>query len=217
MNAYAACGEVQALAGQLLLRLRGGEQKVCHARNLGKPGHWSGENIGPHARRIRQIHIRVKAETKVQSRWVFDCTLPAKDRLVDVTDFQRFLQENIKVQGKTGNLGARRGDDKPLVVVYVEAGVRVVVKSYTKISKRYVKYLAKQYLYRERARDFIWVVAAGKATYKLRYYNFDEVAKTAQAPSGTAAAGARAPPHLPPQCRALQVTRGHSVLVCLLS
>ena len=36
-----------------------------------------------------------------------DCTQPADDEILDVSDFEKFLLQRVKVDGKTGNLGEK--------------------------------------------------------------------------------------------------------------
>ena len=44
---------------------------------------------------------------------------------------------------------------------------------------RYVKWLVKKYLYKKGMRDFQWIVAGGKRSYKLKYYNHEDLKSTA--------------------------------------
>jgi large subunit ribosomal protein L22e len=79
---------------------------------------------------------------------------------------ETFLRERIKVKGKAGKLGdavkIRRDKSK----VYVTAQ--------PPFSKRYLKYLTKKFLKKQRLRDWLRVVAKDKATYELRYFNIHE-------------------------------------------
>uniref|UniRef100_A0A8C5VRB6 Large ribosomal subunit protein eL22 n=1 Tax=Microcebus murinus TaxID=30608 RepID=A0A8C5VRB6_MICMU len=38
-------------------------------------------------------------------KFTLDCTHPVEDRIMDAANFEQFLQERIKVNGKAGNLG----------------------------------------------------------------------------------------------------------------
>ncbi|KAG5330764.1 RL22 protein, partial [Acromyrmex heyeri] len=42
---------------------------------------------------------------KVSVRFTIDCTHPVEDNIMDVTNFEKYLQEKIKVGGKTNNFG----------------------------------------------------------------------------------------------------------------
>jgi large subunit ribosomal protein L22e len=84
--------------------------------------------------------ISKKKAAKVNLKFILDCTQVAQDQLLQPKNFSEFLQQKIKVQNKTGNLGDSvkvETDDK-----------KVTVKSTIPLSKRYLKYLAKKYLKR---------------------------------------------------------------------
>jgi len=53
---------------------------------------------------------------------------PVGDKLIDINDLERYLRENIKVQGKTGNLAAGKLADQPRVIVFVEKSARVIMQ-----------------------------------------------------------------------------------------
>merc|ERR1711997_283162 len=42
---------------------------------------------------------------KTTLRFTVDCTHPVEDGIMDVTNFEKYLLERIKVDGKTGNFG----------------------------------------------------------------------------------------------------------------
>jgi hypothetical protein len=69
---------------------------------------------------------------------VLDCTTAETDSILDVANFEKFLKERIKVNGKAGALGdaVTVGKDKS----------KIVVTSENPFSKRYLKYLSKKYL-----------------------------------------------------------------------
>jgi len=176
------------------LQLRGGFEAAPFFKptNLGQPNAWSGQNIGPKEKRMKFLHAKARPAVKVQSRWYIDCTRPVGDKLIDINDLERYLRDNIKVQGKTGNLAAGKLADQPRVTVYVEKSARLIMQSYIPVAKRYIKYLIKNYLHKRGLRDFVWCVAAGKASYKLKYYNIEDIKSAASAPTHDAAAAAAA-------------------------
>ena len=45
-----------------------------------------------------------KKETK---KFTIDCTAPADDEILDVANFEAFMLQRVKVDGKTGNLGEK--------------------------------------------------------------------------------------------------------------
>mgnify|MGYP002049393693 CR=1 FL=1 len=78
---------------------------------------------------------------------------------------EKFLQDRIKVGGKTGNLGD--------VVTVSREKANVTVAADTQFSKRYLKYLTKKYLKKQQLRDYLHVVATLKTTYELRYFSIN--------------------------------------------
>eukprot|EP00908_Phaeocystis_cordata_P006545 Transcript_17166.p2 GENE.Transcript_17166~~Transcript_17166.p2 ORF type:complete len:136 (-),score=43.91 Transcript_17166:150-557(-) len=79
---------------------------------------------------------------------------------------EKFLQDRIKVSGKTGNLGD--------LVTISRDKAKVTVASDIPFSKRYLKYLSKKYLKKQQLRDWLHVIANAKASYELRYYNIHD-------------------------------------------
>eukprot|EP00930_Biecheleria_cincta_P084544 TRINITY_DN739_c0_g4_i1.p1 TRINITY_DN739_c0_g4~~TRINITY_DN739_c0_g4_i1.p1 ORF type:complete len:125 (+),score=35.59 TRINITY_DN739_c0_g4_i1:59-433(+) len=108
----------------------------------------------------------VKGGKKQQMKFVIDCQQPADDNIVEPKDFEKFLTNRIKVEGKTGNLGEKVSisRDKSKITVNAEAP----------FSKRYLKYLAKKYLKSQQLRDFLRVVAPSKTSYEMRYFNIND-------------------------------------------
>lgn len=74
---------------------------------------------------------------------------------MDLSSFEKFLQERIKVEGKTGILGdkVKITQDKSRIVVTIND---------IAFSKRYLKYLTKKYLKKFSVRDYLKVVASNK-------------------------------------------------------
>jgi large subunit ribosomal protein L22e len=75
------------------------------------------------------------------------------------------LQDRIKVDGKTKNFGNN--------VTIERKKSKVTVTSNIDFSKRYLKYLSKKYLKKNNLRDWLRVVASGKETYDLRYFQIN--------------------------------------------
>uniref|UniRef100_A0A7S0TG10 Large ribosomal subunit protein eL22 n=2 Tax=Hemiselmis andersenii TaxID=464988 RepID=A0A7S0TG10_HEMAN len=99
-------------------------------------------------------------------KFYLDCTTAETDSILDVSNFEKYLKENIKVMGKAGNLG-------DAVVVGKEKS-KITVTSEMAFSKRYLKYLAKKYLKKHQMRDFLRVVSTNKSTYELKYYHIEQ-------------------------------------------
>lgn len=79
---------------------------------------------------------------------------------------EKYLLERIKVNGKTNNLGNA-------VSMGREKNTKLVLSSDIPFSKRYLKYLTKKYLKKNNLRDWLRVVASGKDTYELRYFQIN--------------------------------------------
>ncbi|XP_061286985.1 ribosomal protein eL22-like [Bos javanicus] len=103
-----------------------------------------------------------------KSTWKFnlDLTHPVEDGIFDLGNFEQFLWEKVKVNGKTVNLGN---------VVHIERFKnKIIVISEKQFSKRYLKYLTKKYLKKNNLRDWLRVVASDKETYELRYFHISQ-------------------------------------------
>ncbi|XP_067290420.1 60S ribosomal protein L22-like 1 [Pseudorasbora parva] len=110
----------------------------------------------------------VVKKNKKGARWNFtlDCTHPVEDGILDSANFETFLKEKVKVNGKTGNLGN--------VVQIVRQKNKINVTSEKQFSKRYLKYLTKKYLKKNNLRDWLRVVASDKESYELRYFQISQ-------------------------------------------
>jgi len=97
-------------------------------------------------------------------KFVIDYSKPASDGVFDGADFEKFLHDRIKVDGKAGQLGES-------VKITRDGNTKVTVTSNIAFSKRYLKYLTKKFLKKNSLRDWIRVVAASKDVYQLRFYN----------------------------------------------
>jgi large subunit ribosomal protein L22e len=82
--------------------------------------------------------------------------------------FETFLQERIKVEGRPGDLSQR------ISVAVASNVVTVVVQPGTVFAKRYLKYLTKKFLKKHQLRDWLRVIANGKTSYELRYFNIQQ-------------------------------------------
>merc|ERR1711935_774674 len=74
------------------------------------------------------------------AKFAIDYTVPLQDGLLvnGGANFETFLQERIKVNGKTGNLGDKVTIQREKSKIYVTAELP--------FSKRYLKYLTKKFL-----------------------------------------------------------------------
>lgn len=81
-------------------------------------------------------------------------------------NFEHFLKEKVKVNGKTGNLDN---------VVHTEHfKKKITVVSEKQFSKRYLKYLTKKYLKKNNLRDRLQVVASDKETDELQNFQISQ-------------------------------------------
>nr|ALS05135.1 60S ribosomal protein L22 [Labidocera rotunda] len=106
-----------------------------------------------------------KLGKKNQIKLVIDCTHPVEDGIMNCADFEKYLQERIKVGGKTSNFG----NDLTLE----RAKTKINLTSNVPFSKRYLKYLTKKYLKKNNLRDWLRVVASSKDAYELRYFQIN--------------------------------------------
>eukprot|EP00123_Amoebidium_parasiticum_P019320 comp24533_c0_seq1/m.46768 comp24533_c0_seq1/g.46768 ORF comp24533_c0_seq1/g.46768 comp24533_c0_seq1/m.46768 type:complete len:120 (-) comp24533_c0_seq1:408-767(-) len=103
---------------------------------------------------------------KTTVKLVIDCIVPVNDNIFDVANFEKFLHERIKVEGRTGNLG-----DK---VAIASDKTKITVTAEAPFSKRYLKYLTKKYLKKITLKDYLRVISTEKNEYALRYYDVNE-------------------------------------------
>jgi len=85
---------------------------------------------------------------------------------MDAASFEKYLHDRIKVNGKAGVLG-----DK---VKIRREKTKININSSTPMSKRYLKYLTKRFLKKQSLRDWLRVIANGKTSYQLRYFNIQQ-------------------------------------------
>uniref|UniRef100_A0A8C1HHA7 Large ribosomal subunit protein eL22 n=1 Tax=Cyprinus carpio carpio TaxID=630221 RepID=A0A8C1HHA7_CYPCA len=107
----------------------------------------------------RQTFVK---RNKKGASWKFtlDCTHPVEDGILDSANFETFLKEKVKVNGKTGNLG----------------NVVQIVRQKNKINLLHQRaaYLTKKYLKKNNLRDWLRVVASDKESYELRYFQISQ-------------------------------------------
>ncbi|XP_076818222.1 large ribosomal subunit protein eL22-like isoform X4 [Clavelina lepadiformis] len=106
-----------------------------------------------------------KKKKTATKKFTLDCTHPVEDGIMDASNFEQFLKDRIKVNGKTNNLGQQ--------VLIETLKNKVVVTCEIPFSKRYLKYLTKKYLKKNNLRDWLRVVASTKENYELRYFQIN--------------------------------------------
>lgn len=97
---------------------------------------------------------------------MIDCLAPVQDQVFDPANFEKFLHDKIKVNGKAGQLSD--------TIVIARDKTKVIVTAELPFSKRYLKYLTKKYLKKQQLRDYLHVVATNKTTYELKYFSVNE-------------------------------------------
>ncbi|EFJ30734.1 hypothetical protein SELMODRAFT_270704 [Selaginella moellendorffii] len=105
---------------------------------------------------------------KKKATFTIDCGKPVEDKIMEIASFEKFLQDRIKVGGKTGVLGD--------TVTITRERNKISVTSENAFSKRYLKYLTKKYLKKHNVRDWLRVIASNtdRSVYELRYFNIAE-------------------------------------------
>lgn len=103
-------------------------------------------------------------KTTAKHKFIIDYSKPAADGVFDGAEFEKFLHDRIKVEGKAGQLGDS-------VKVTRDGNTKITVTCNIPFSKRYLKYLTKKFLKKNSLRDWIRVVASSKDNYQLRFYN----------------------------------------------
>ncbi|KAK4086484.1 hypothetical protein Purlil1_9100 [Purpureocillium lilacinum] len=98
------------------------------------------------------------------AQFIINAQQPASDKIFDVSAFEKFLQDRIKVEGRTNNLGDN--------VVIQQAGEgKIEVIAHNELSGRYLKYLTKKFLKKQQLRDWLRVVSTSRGVYELKFFN----------------------------------------------
>ncbi|KAL2073414.1 hypothetical protein VTL71DRAFT_10738 [Oculimacula yallundae] len=103
-------------------------------------------------------------QAKVTHKFIINASQPASDKIFDVSAFEKFLQDKIKVDGRVGNLGE-------IVQISQIGDGKIEVIAHTQFSGRYLKYLTKKFLKKQQLRDWLRVVSTSKGVYELRFFN----------------------------------------------
>ena len=120
----------------------------------------------PKVAKAKDIAKKKEGDVKAAKNFWIDCSKPVEDKVFNPTNFAEFLRQRIKVGGRTGRLGDSikvTSDEK-----------KVTIRSDLPFSKRYLKYLTKKYLKKHNLREFLYVVAANKASYQIKYFNIQQ-------------------------------------------
>ncbi|XP_058160539.1 large ribosomal subunit protein eL22 isoform X1 [Dasypus novemcinctus] len=133
---------------------------------------------------VKKLVVKGGKKKKQVLKFTLDCTHPVEDGIMDAANFEQFLQERIKVNGKAGNLGGgvvtiERSKSKITVTSEVPFSKRPGVGMFISFTpwdnlERYLKYLTKKYLKKNNLRDWLRVVANSKESYELRYFQINQ-------------------------------------------
>uniref|UniRef100_A0A4W4EXR8 Large ribosomal subunit protein eL22 n=1 Tax=Electrophorus electricus TaxID=8005 RepID=A0A4W4EXR8_ELEEL len=107
----------------------------------------------------KQPIIKSGKKKKQVLKFTLDCTHPVEDGIMDAANFEQFLQERIKVNGKAGNLGG---------------GAIAIERSKIFFAEVYEFHLTSKYLKKNNLRDWLRVVANTKESYELRYFQINQ-------------------------------------------
>lgn len=125
-------------------------------------------------------------------QFIINASQPASDKIFDVSAFEKFLQDRIKVDGRTNNLGDN-------VVIQQSGDGKIEVIAHNELSGRYLKYLygppfslprssrsiileeclaknllqnrTKKFLKKQQLRDWLRVVSTSRGVYELKFFN----------------------------------------------
>ncbi|KAJ9156687.1 hypothetical protein NKR23_g1007 [Pleurostoma richardsiae] len=109
-------------------------------------------------------HTKKAGTKKVTKKFVINASQPASDKIFDVSAFEKFLNEKIKVDGRVGNLG-------DTIVISQQGDGKVEIIAHNELSGRYLKYLTKKFLKKMQLRDWLRVVSTSKGVYELKFFN----------------------------------------------
>ncbi|KAI3393468.1 hypothetical protein diail_4232 [Diaporthe ilicicola] len=102
--------------------------------------------------------------SKTTKKFTINASQPASDKIFDVSAFEKFLNEKIKVEGRVGNLG------ETIQISQVGDG-KIEIIAHNELSGRYLKYLTKKFLKKMQLRDWLRVVSTSKGVYELKFFN----------------------------------------------
>ncbi|KHN96645.1 Ribosomal protein L22e [Metarhizium album ARSEF 1941] len=101
---------------------------------------------------------------KQTKKFIINAQQPASDKIFDVSAFEKFLQDTIKVEGRTNNLGDN-------VIVQQQGEGKIEIIAHNELSGRYLKYLTKKFLKKQQLRDWLRVVSTSRGVYELKFFN----------------------------------------------
>ncbi|KAK3373561.1 ribosomal protein L22e [Lasiosphaeria ovina] len=101
---------------------------------------------------------------KTTKKFIINASQPASDKIFDVSAFEKFLNDKIKVDGRVGNLGE-------IIKISQQGEGKIEIIAHNELSGRYLKYLTKKFLKKMQLRDWLRVVSTSKGVYELKFFN----------------------------------------------
>lgn len=80
------------------------------------------------------FHCKAGANAMTFQQFIINASQPASDKIFDVSAFEKFLHDKIKVDNRVGNLG-------DTIAISQQGDGKIEVIAHTQFSGRYLKYL----------------------------------------------------------------------------
>merc|ERR1711872_497014 len=129
--------------------------------NKPKVSHGKKQAAGLYSKKPKPKTLATKPKTikigkKKGSTFHIDCRQPVEDGILNIADFETFLQSKIRVN-VTKN-APKKTKVKAATISVERSKTKVTVVSDVQFSKKYLKYLTKKYLQKNSLRDWLRVV-----------------------------------------------------------
>lgn len=111
---------------------------------------------------VKKVNNSAKKQALPPVTYTIDLSLVAPENVIDIANFDKYMRDHIKVDGKVGQLGKR--------VILKKGNDSLVVTAEAPFSKRYLKYLTKKYLKKNELRDYLRIIANGKDSYQIKFF-----------------------------------------------
>merc|ERR1712168_123098 len=155
------------------------EEEVKKEVNKPKVSHGKKQAAGLYSKKPKPKTLATKPKTikigkKKGSTFHIDCRQPVEDGILNIADFETFLQSKIRVN-VTKN-APKKTKVKAATISVERSKTKVTVVSDVQFSKKYLKYLTKKYLQKNSLRDWLRVVTPplAKDSYELRYFQIND-------------------------------------------
>merc|ERR1712126_694128 len=144
------------------------EEEVKKKVNKPKVSHGKKQAAGLYSKKPKPKTLATKPKTIN-----IDCRQPVEDGILNIADFETFLQSKIRVN-VTKN-APKKTKVKAATISVERSKTKVTVVSDVQFSKKYLKYLTKKYLQKNSLRDWLRVVTPplAKDSYELRYFQIN--------------------------------------------